>query len=105
MSVSCFSLARLISTSPRKIWPDVSRSRPARQCSSVDFPEPDGPMIAVSARRLEVDGDAVERAHLGFAAAVDLGGVDGARGDVDGSGGTGGLRHGALLRGIVPGPA
>ena len=26
----------------------VSRSRPARQCNSVDFPEPDGPMIAVN---------------------------------------------------------
>ena len=27
--------------------PDVSVSSPARQCSSVDFPEPDGPMMAV----------------------------------------------------------
>ena len=58
----------------------MSRSRPARQCSSVDLPEPDGPMIAVHARRLELDGHAVERAHLGLARAVDLGRVDGAGG-------------------------
>ena len=45
--VSCFSEQALISTSPRKICPDVTRSRPARQCSRVDFPDPDGPMIAV----------------------------------------------------------
>ena len=47
-SVSCFSLDALISTSPMNTWPDVTRSRPARQCSSVDLPEPDGPMIAVN---------------------------------------------------------
>ena len=29
-------------------WPVVSVSRPARQCISVDLPEPDGPMIAVN---------------------------------------------------------
>ena len=28
--------------------PDVSVSSPARQCISVDLPEPDGPMIAVN---------------------------------------------------------
>ena len=28
--------------------PDVTVSRPARQCISVDFPEPDGPMMAVT---------------------------------------------------------
>ena len=27
--------------------PDVTRSRPAMQCMSVDLPEPEGPMIAV----------------------------------------------------------
>src|SRR5436309_1049889 len=37
--------------SPRKIRPEVTRSSPARQCSSVDFPDPDGPMIAVYAYR------------------------------------------------------
>ena len=35
------------STSPMNTCPDVSESRPATQCISVDFPEPDGPMIAV----------------------------------------------------------
>ena len=30
-----------------KAWPDVRVSRPAMQCSSVDLPEPDGPMMAV----------------------------------------------------------
>src|SRR6476620_489913 len=48
MSVSCFSLHALISMSPRKIWPLLTRSNPARQCSSVDLPDPDGPMIAVN---------------------------------------------------------
>ena len=28
--------------------PSVGRSRPARMCISVDLPEPDGPMTAVS---------------------------------------------------------
>src|SRR5262245_17458863 len=28
--------------------PLVARSRPARQCIRVDFPDPDGPMIAVN---------------------------------------------------------
>ena len=36
-------------------WPDVSESSPARQCISVDLPEPDGPMIAVKAPAREVD--------------------------------------------------
>jgi hypothetical protein len=31
--------------------PDVAVSRPARQCISVDLPEPDGPMIAVNSPR------------------------------------------------------
>ena len=48
------------------------RSSPAMQCSSVDLPEPDGPMIAVYAPRLELDVDVVERADLGLALAVDL---------------------------------
>ena len=42
------------------------------QCSSVDLPEPDGPMIAVSRAVSNSTVDAVERAHLGFALAVDL---------------------------------
>ena len=31
--------------------PDVTLSRPARQCISVDLPEPDGPMIALKCPR------------------------------------------------------
>ena len=29
-------------------WPDVSVSSPAMQCIRVDFPDPDGPMMAVN---------------------------------------------------------
>ena len=47
ISVSCFSDAALISTSPRKTAPELTRSSPARQCSNVDLPEPDGPMMAL----------------------------------------------------------
>ena len=51
------------STSPMNTCPDVSESRPATQCISVDLPEPDGPMIAVKWPAANVDTDAVERAH------------------------------------------
>jgi len=40
-----FSVDR--SASPMYALPEVRVSRPAAQCSSVDFPEPDGPMMAV----------------------------------------------------------
>ena len=33
------------------ISPEVIESRPARQCMSVDLPEPDGPMMAVKRAR------------------------------------------------------
>ena len=36
------------SWSPMKAEPEVSESRPAVQCSSVDLPDPDGPMMAVN---------------------------------------------------------
>ena len=36
-----------MSTSPMNTSPDVTLSSPARQCISVDLPEPDGPMIAL----------------------------------------------------------
>ncbi len=39
------------STAPMKTWPRVTVSRPARQCINVDFPDPDGPMIAVNRPR------------------------------------------------------
>src|SRR5579864_1312637 len=35
------------SVSPMKMCPAVRRSRPARQCMSVDLPDPDGPMMAL----------------------------------------------------------
>ena len=46
------------------------------QCISVDLPEPDGPMIGGELAALELDRDAVERAHLGLAGAVGLHQVD-----------------------------
>ncbi len=45
--VSCWSLRVLRSASPMYAFPEVRVSRPAAQCSSVDFPDPDGPMMAV----------------------------------------------------------
>ena len=47
--VICFSDSPLNSTSPIHVSPDVSRSRPAMHCISVDLPDPEGPMIAVKA--------------------------------------------------------
>ena len=35
----------------RSIDPEVADSRPARQCMSVDLPEPEGPMTAVNRAR------------------------------------------------------
>ncbi len=40
-------------------------------CISVDLPEPDGPMIALKPPGGERDADAVERANLRLALAVD----------------------------------
>ena len=42
------SLRPVTSVSSRWICPEVTVSRPARQCISVDLPEPEGPMIAVN---------------------------------------------------------
>ena len=44
-------VSALSSSDDRSVWPRntlplVTESRPARQCISVDFPEPDGPMMA-----------------------------------------------------------
>ena len=36
------------SASPTNTRPEVAASNAARQCISVDFPDPDGPMIAVN---------------------------------------------------------
>ena len=42
-----FSDSVVMSMSPMNTWPLVGVSSPAMQCSSVDFPEPEAPMIAV----------------------------------------------------------
>jgi hypothetical protein len=52
--VSWRSLSEPSSTSPRNTCPELSVSSPARQCISVDLPEPDGPMIAVNCRSAKV---------------------------------------------------
>ena len=49
--------------------PEVGRSSPARQCISVDLPEPEGPMIAARRPAWRSDGHLVERAHGGLALA------------------------------------
>ena len=63
------------STSPMKTWPDVSESRPARQCISVLLPEPDGPMMAVKRPAGMPTRHVVEGDDLGVAVAVDLDGA------------------------------
>jgi hypothetical protein len=49
--VRSLSFNSLRSASPMYARPEVSVSRPAMQCSSVDFPDPEGPMIAVNVER------------------------------------------------------
>jgi len=49
--VSCLSLSPTSSVSPIRAEPELTVSSPAMQCISVDFPEPDGPMIAVNCPR------------------------------------------------------
>jgi hypothetical protein len=49
--LSASSLLRpspVMSTPSRNTFPDVARSMPDKQWSSVVFPDPDGPMIAVT---------------------------------------------------------
>jgi hypothetical protein len=47
-SVSSASPRPVTSTPATVTSPEVGRSSPARMCMSVDLPEPDGPMTAVS---------------------------------------------------------
>jgi hypothetical protein len=49
--VSSRSLRPVISVSPSHTCPAETVSSPARQCISVDFPEPDGPITAVNRPR------------------------------------------------------
>ena len=46
--VSSVSSSAVISTPATETSPDVGLSSPARMCISVDLPEPDGPITAVS---------------------------------------------------------
>ena len=46
--VSAVSSSAVTSTPATDTSPDVGLSRPARMCMSVDLPEPDGPITAVS---------------------------------------------------------
>ena len=50
-AVSFLSDSPASSTPPMATEPEVTLSRPARQCIRVDLPEPDGPMIAVNSPR------------------------------------------------------
>ena len=65
--VSAASDRPVSSVSPTNTSPRVTVSRPARQCMSVDLPEPDGPMIAVYSRAPQLDAHATQRGDLGFA--------------------------------------
>ncbi len=67
--------------SPMNTSPRVTESSPARQCMSVDLPEPDGPMIAVNWPALELDADPAQRDDLSLAVAVRLPDIDGPRGN------------------------
>ena len=55
--------------------PEVGLSRPARMCISVDLPEPDGPITAVSWPFAHIERDAPESIHRGLAVAVASGQV------------------------------
>ena len=57
--------------------PEVGLSRPARTCMRVDFPDPDGPMIAANAARREVDAYARQSIDRGLPLAVALAQIDG----------------------------
>ncbi len=46
-AVSCLSVIPVSDASPTTTSPLSALSRPARQCISVDLPEPDGPITAV----------------------------------------------------------
>ena len=50
--------------------PSVGLSRPARMCISVDLPDPDGPITAVSLPALDLDRDTAQRGDGGIALTV-----------------------------------
>ena len=55
--------------------PSVGASSPPARLSSVDLPEPDGPITATSSPSSTVEADAAQRVHGGVAGAVDAGDV------------------------------
>ena len=68
--VSSVSSSAVISTPATETSPDVGLSSPARMCISVDLPEPDGPITAVSRPSSDVDGHAAQRVDRRVALAV-----------------------------------
>ena len=50
-AVRSASPAEVMSVPPSRTCPLSTRSSPAAQCRSVDFPEPDGPITAVQVPR------------------------------------------------------
>ncbi len=95
-SVSRLSFSSVRSTSPTKTCPLVGVSRPARQCSNVDFPDPDGPMIAVNSPAARSTLTPPQRLDGGVALSVDLAEVDRSRGCRSGRDGRyGHLGHGS----------
>ena len=77
-----------------------SVSSPARQCISVDLPEPDGPMIAVKRPAGKSTVTPSRARDRRVARAVDLDGVDGPGGDA-GGGGTGAVRVASCMAAMV----
>lgn len=62
--VSCLSLRVERSVSPTKVEPSLTESSPAMQCMRVDFPDPEGPMMAVNSpvrNSTETESSAVTR--------------------------------------------
>ena len=75
--VSCVSFSSPISVSAIQTSPAVGWSSPARMCMSVDLPEPDGPITAVSSPLGDIDRDAAQGVHGRLVRAVLTGEVVG----------------------------
>ena len=73
--VASSSLSRLIVAPSRTISPEVGRSSPPRSWSSVDLPEPDGPIRATNSPSATRQRDASQGVHGRGAEAVPLGQV------------------------------
>ena len=63
MRASSSSLRPVISSPAIVISPSSATSSPATRFSSVDLPQPDGPMIATNSPARDVEVDAAQRAH------------------------------------------